>query len=413
MSRNRGHVPAYRLHESSGQARVIINREHIYLGKFGSDESHEAYARVIAELAANHAKLVTTSPTSGDGRPISVNQTILAYWDFAKSHYTKDGKPTLELENMRVSLRPLRRLYGTTPAGDFGPKKLKAVRQQMIEDGLCRRVINSRVGRIKRMFKWAVAEELVPPGVYHGLQAVTGLAFGRTKARETDPIKPIPDLYIAVVLPFVSPQVAAMIKLQRLTGMRAGELVVTRPCDIDMTSDVWVYEPSDHKNRWRGHRKEIPLGPEAQRILGPFLDRDPQSYCFSPREAQAWRLEHYPPHHGRVRKTKVYPCELKRRQKLKEARRRNRNRKRPKGERYNTGSYRRAIEYGLKKAKKAGFAVPHWHPHQLRHSRGTEVRRRYGIEAAQVALGHARADVTQIYAERNMEQARRIAKEMG
>ena len=84
---------------------------------------------------------------------------------------------------------------------------------------------------------------------------------------------------------------------------------------------------------------------------------------------------------------------MKRRQKLKEARRKNRKPKRPKGERYDTNSYRRAIEYGLKKAKKAGFAVPHWHPHQLRHNRGTEVRRKYGIEAAQVSLGHKRVDV--------------------
>jgi integrase len=49
----------------------------------------------------------------------------------------------------------------------------------------------------------------------------------------------------------------------------------------------------------------------------------------------------------------------------------------------------------------------------LRHNRATEVRRRYGIEAAQVALGHARADVTEVYAEKNMEMATRIAREMG
>jgi integrase len=78
---------------------------------------------------------------------------------------------------------------------------------------------------------------------------------------------------VAAVLPFVSPHLAAMIKLQRLTGMRPGELVIIRPCDIDMTGDVWIYEPFDHKNRWRGHRKQIPLGPEAQSLLEPFLDR--------------------------------------------------------------------------------------------------------------------------------------------
>jgi len=49
----------------------------------------------------------------------------------------------------------------------------------------------------------------------------------------------------------------------------------------------------------------------------------------------------------------------------------------------------------------------------LRHSRGTEVRKIYGIEAAQVVLGHARADVTEVYAEKNLELAMQIAKETG
>jgi integrase len=67
----------------------------------------------------------------------------------------------------------------------------------------------------------------------------------------------------------------------------------------------------------------------------------------------------------------------------------------------------------MRKAKKAGFVLPHWHPHQLRHDRGTEVRRKHGIEAAQVALGHARADVTEVYAEKNMEMAERITDGVG
>lgn len=152
----------------------------------------------------------------------------------------------------------MRRLYGGASASDFGPKKLKAIRRQLIEDGLSRGVVNTRVGQIKRPFQWAVAEELAPPAVYRGLQAVAGLSFGRSSARVTEPVRPVPDLYVAAVLPFVSPHVAAMIKLQRVTGMRPGELVIMRPCDIDMTGDVWIYSPFDHKNRWRGHRKQIP-----------------------------------------------------------------------------------------------------------------------------------------------------------
>jgi integrase len=49
----------------------------------------------------------------------------------------------------------------------------------------------------------------------------------------------------------------------------------------------------------------------------------------------------------------------------------------------------------------------------LRHSAATEIRKRYGLEAAAVVLGHARADVTQIYAERDQDLAKRIIAEVG
>ncbi|WP_246173510.1 tyrosine-type recombinase/integrase [Limnoglobus roseus] len=54
-----------------------------------------------------------------------------------------------------------------------------------------------------------------------------------------------------------------------------------------------------------------------------------------------------------------------------------------------------------------------WHPNQLRHSFATLVRRRYGLEAAQVLLGHVRADVTQVYAERNEALAAQVVAEVG
>jgi hypothetical protein len=49
MPRRNGHVPAYRLHKPSGQARVIVGGEHFYLGKYGSPESREEYARLVSE----------------------------------------------------------------------------------------------------------------------------------------------------------------------------------------------------------------------------------------------------------------------------------------------------------------------------------------------------------------------------
>jgi integrase len=269
---------------------------------------------------------------------------LLAYWQFAETYYSNDGQPTKELESMKEAIWPVRHLYGTTKATDFGPRALKAVQQYMVvEQCLCRNVVNHRISRIKRVFKWAVAEEVVPPSVFHGLLAVAGLRYGRSEARETEPIKPVDDQHVDAVLPFVTPHVSAMIQVQRLTGMRPSDVCKMRPCDIDQSSDVWVYEPYEHKNRWRGHRRLIPIGPKAQAILQPFLDRDPEAFLFSPKESEAWRQDARLANSGKERKTKVYPCELRVRAAKKEARKR-RKPKRQKGDRYNTASLSAAIK---------------------------------------------------------------------
>lgn len=205
---------------------------------------------------------------------------------------------------MAEALLPLKQLYGHTRAADFGPKSLQTVRQHLIDNDICRGVINNRCSRIKRVFKWAVADESVPSSVYHGLQAVAGLRYGRTKARESEPVRPVADLYVAAVLPFVPPQVASMVKLQRLTGMRPREVVLMRPCDINTSGEVWIYEPHDHKNRWRGRSNQILLGLDCQSIIAPFLARDSNAFIFSPKEAQEWRMERRVAHYRASRKTK-------------------------------------------------------------------------------------------------------------
>jgi hypothetical protein len=220
-------VPKYRHHKGSGQALVQINRERTYLGVYDSPESHEKYRRLVAEwLSGNEVDKSPSActPSTQGANSIgakTIGEILVAYWEFALGYYSKDGKPAKELRCMREALQPIRDLYASTPASEFGPKSLQTVRQHMIQQGLCRNVVNRRVGRIKRFFSWAVTEELVPPSVFHGLQTVGGLRFGRTEPRETEPIKPVPDEHVDGILPFVSPQVSAMIQVERLTGTGA------------------------------------------------------------------------------------------------------------------------------------------------------------------------------------------------
>ena len=185
MSPPRPRVTAYRLHKSSGQAVVTIptasgNRRDYYLGIFGTPESRAEYARFLATLAAGHSVL----PASG-GLDITVNEVLLAFVTWSQGHYRhSDGTPTTEVTEVARCLKPVRQLFGTTLACEFGPKKLAAVRQHMIGLGWCQGAINQHVGRIKRAFRHAVAEELLPASVFESLRALTGLRRGRTEAHD-------------------------------------------------------------------------------------------------------------------------------------------------------------------------------------------------------------------------------------
>lgn len=416
MPRPKKSVPKYCLHKASGRAVVRIDGRDHYLGPHGSAESWDAYHRLIAEWTARQRERAESPAPAGITRAASTQLTVVEvihkYWTFAKTYYVRDGQPTAELIGMKYSVKPVRELYGRTLASEFGPLALKAVREHLIAQDLCRTEINKRVGRIKRAFKWAVSEELVLASVYHGLLTVVGLRQGRTSVRESKSVKPVPDKDVEATLPFLAPPVRAMVQLQRLTGMRPGEVVQIRSGAIDRSGPVWLYEPENHKNQWRGHHRVVPLGPQAQELLLPFLDRPDDAFLFSPKEAEQWRREHRPASSQTDRKTPIYPCELRARERRKQQRRQ-RQRKRPPRDHYDRDSYRRAIEYGLKKARKAGIAIAHWHPHQLRHTRATELRKQFGIEAAQVSLGHARADVTEVYAEKNIQRAIEIAAQTG
>jgi hypothetical protein len=172
-------IPKYRLHKPTGLAVVRLNGRDIYLGKHGSDQSHERYEQVIAEWLANQRQLAVRREQRGSTNWISVAELVLAYLEHAEAYYTKNGTPTGEYNNIRDSVRQLSKLYGRTLVVDFGPAQLKAVRQAMIRDDLCRNVINCRVNRIRRIFKWGVGNQLVPPDVLQALQAVDPLKRAR------------------------------------------------------------------------------------------------------------------------------------------------------------------------------------------------------------------------------------------
>lgn len=384
-------VPRCRLHKGTGQAVVRLQGRDIYLGKSGSAASKEAYKRFVAEWSENGGKLLD-SPHAN-----TVTDLVIAYTKFAVTYYQKDGKPTNEVRMIKSAIKIARQLYGRTPATKFGPLALKACRGKMIEKDWCRSHINKQVDRVKRMFKWATENEMLPGTLYQALRCVTGLKRGRSEAREGRKVTPISDADIMATLKHLPKVVADMVQLQRFTGARPGEICNIRPGDINRESDVWAYIPESHKTEHHDRPRVIFIGAKGQRILLPYLLRAADAYCFSPREAEGKRR-------AAQHEARKVPLSCGNRpgtnKKVKP--------RRTPGEKYDRNSYGRAIR---RAAEKAG--VGQWSPHRLRHTFATEVRKSFGLEAVQVCLGHSKATVSEIYAERDFAKAANVARQIG
>jgi len=377
-----------------------------WFGRYGTRSSQDRFESWLATIESDDQ--------SGDRSVPRTTLLALAsrFMTHAHVHYRKDGQPTGEAENVCAALRKVCAMYGNLPVDQFGPKLLKSVQQGMVDDGLARSTINSRINRIRRVFKWGVSEQIVPVSVFQSLQTVAGLQAGRSTARETAPVEPVPELQILAVEPHVSRPVWGLIQFMLLTGARPSEAVRLRWCDIDAESDVWIYRPGRHKTEHHGKSRVVMIGPRAQALIPHCGGRD-TDYVFNPQQG----LDDHARNHYRDTATtrSVNEC-------------------------YSTQSFRTAVlvacerafecpaairssalrkrrkhetdtDFNQRRERGKSWRAKHcWSPNQLRHNKATELRAADNIEAAQVILGHSSVKTTERYAEQDLSRAVEIAR---
>lgn len=434
--RPKGSLPSLQHHKPTGRARVTVNGRDHWLGKWGSPEARLAYDRIIAEyLATRHVRApeapqgvpsvvsidpgvpgAVVTPDSGvigdmedrvSNEP-TVAEISLRYLEYCETYYrTPTGERTSTYGNALQAARALRP-FDDTLAAKFGPRKLGMIRDSEAARGRPRVGCNALLKHVRRVFQWAEAQELVPRNTYNALKTVEPLRLGRTVAPELPEVKPVEDTVVEATLPFLPDIVADMVRFQRLTGTRPGEVCSLRPADIDRTAEVWKWMPPHHKTSWREKDRIISIGPRAQQLLMKYLLRDAAAYCFSPIEAERRRSQL----RRLARKSPMTPSQRKRKPK--------RNGQRRPRDCYDPASYRHAITRAVAalnaerlRGDPAATKIDDWSPNQLRHAAATEIREKFGLEAAQVVLGHASADITQVYAERNQKLATEVVKQIG
>lgn len=409
MSQQQKQPPKYGLHKASGQAVVHVKGRGIYLGKYGTPASHERYRIFVEQWLAQQAEHEQVDAAAQaestlarqinaanlrvkrrEGRPITIDELIFVYRRHARGYYVKNGQVTRESYLIDEVTGLLGKRHGERSVESLGPVDLDEFREWVIDErDWSRQHLNKQIARIVRMYKWAVRKELCAPAAYQGLAVLGGLKRGRTRARETAGVSCVSDEVVDKTLPKLPPIVADMVRLQRLTGARPGEVCQLRPCDVDRSGPVWIYRPASHKTEHHDKQRVIPVGPQGQAILAPYLQRRPTAYCFSPSESE--RLRRYKGQSPDDFVSRRLP-----------------NPKRKPGDTYDVTAYRKAVQRVCRKLK-----LPVWSPNQLRHTAATAIRKLYGLEAAQVICGHAQADITQVYAERDLQLALRVASEVG
>jgi integrase len=392
MARQR--TPKLCYHKGSKQGYVTLDGLEVYLGRWpGGPKAappvavREEYDRRVAAWLARRKEVpepVGTDPT--------VDEIWLSYFSWCSTYYVKRGKPTTEAGTIKQACRIAARLFGNLPARSFGLAQLRAVRDEMVGKGWARGHVNKQVSRVRGMFRWAAENELLPAAVWHTLLALKPLKKGRTTAPEEEKVRPVNWAAVEATLPELASPVREMVRVHRLLGCRAEDVCAMRSGDIDRAADpegaLWKWTPADVQGpTWKTehHEKEEPLhywvGAEAQAVLVPLLPDDPAAPVFPTAGKK-----------GNGRRTGFY----------------------------DTAGYRRAVRRAIDRAnaKRAAADPPlppvaRWSPLQIRHTRLTEIRARYGAEASQSVSKHKNLSTTEIYAERNEELARKVMREMG
>jgi integrase len=380
-------------------ALVYLHGRKIYLGLYGSPESHATYARLLAELQKNP----TVIPLSDEKREVTVSELTVEFLDHAKTHYD-----TTTYDFYRIIVFDfLNKLYGDNfPVDDFKPSCLKLVRDAMVNTGrFCRRTVNRHTFRIISIFAWGVENDLVPETIWNALKVVKSLKKGYPGTFDHPEREAVPKNVVEATLKYMPPTIAAMVQLQYMTGMRPSEVFNMRVGDIDQSrsNGLWYYSPK-HKTEQHIGEKPIPLGKAEQELIESYLmGKAPDAAVFSPRTAQeerntdrrANRKTRRTPSHktsdeGRATKSCRY------------------------AEFYNRISYRQAVEYAIAKGNKVlpeDQKIPHWTVYALRNSAATNLEAEIGLDEAQAQLGHTSANMTRRYSKAQLRIREKLARD--
>tara|TARA_R110002072_G_scaffold100429_3_gene221186 strand:- start:88275 stop:89639 length:1365 start_codon:yes stop_codon:yes gene_type:complete len=392
--------------------------------RFGRADSADALASAHREFDATLARWLANgrafpkAPAVGftiaemcDGYLAHQDQRHGAGWatrggNGKRTVYALRGETT-GADGQTLPASPLRALYGTEPAAEFGPMKLKTVRDAWVAS-CCASEINLRVGSIRAAFDWAVENELVPDSVAYRLSKVKGLKGGEFGVAEGEGRDAVAFEAVLATLPHLPPVIDVVVELLARTGARPKELLTMTRGDIDTTDDErWVAVLKQHKTAKKGKARVLVFEKAAQRALAPYMDRAPEVAMFRPAEGFA---EGNRRRRAAGSRPKLYGNDAVRYERERKERLAAGKAPRVFSETYDSHALRKAVERGIERANAAreegGLApLPRWTPYQIRHAVATEADVLVDRETAAAQLGHASTTTTRRYSHDDVGKA--------
>jgi integrase len=377
-------IPKHSRH-ASGQGRIVLSGQTHYTGPWGPDPGEPSpECRRRAEHLVGLWLQNGRRPIRGDETGETVGSLCRGYTRYAEARYRKRGEPTRHAETVGHVCRMVEASHGRRTPEEFGPKALRQLRRGWLSGGLRGTRSRSTAARyaavVVEMFRWAVAEEMIPVECHTRLRTLEPLTE-RDAGRKDPPRKASPPRgAVDAAIAGLKAPACDILRLLDVSGMRASEACSMRLRDLDRSGDVWAYEvdPDWNKESHAGRRRVVYLGPRARAILAPYVAKAESAggrgWLFRPRIGKNSGKD--VPYRG----------------------------------------HSLCIVLGLW-LKRRG--LPHWHPHQLRHSHLSNIYRAFGVQSARSVAGHSDARTTMIYVDpdaasaEEREAARRAALELG
>lgn len=271
-----------------------------------------------------------------------------------------------EFQNFLVRIAPETR-QGVNRAGQRYTKK----------KAWSRTYINRLMKSCKKILAWGIFHGYLSPMYHESIQRFPGLTANSKGLPEREKRDAARDCDVIGTLPYLSPVIAAMVKLQRAACLRPSEICDLKVGDVIFTDSGATVDKTQNKISRTGVHRQIAFGASEASILRQFCEgRSPDDFVFSQRQHIAWHVQ-------RSRKNGKKSVSKKYLQGFED--------------KITVETYDKNIKKACERAMKDNPNIRAWTPYQLRHASYSAISAVYGYDVASKVAGHLSPNLARVY----------------